>query len=48
MSWRPSPKANVAHLSIDEFKGLLQANPIMSDAQMAKELEKKGWQVKKN
>ena len=47
MSWRPKPKPNVAHLSMDDFKGLLQANQIMTDAQMAKELEKKGWSVKK-
>jgi hypothetical protein len=47
MSWRNKPKQNVAHLSMEDFKGLLQANPILTDAQMAKELEKNGWVVKK-
>ncbi len=47
MSWRNKPKQNVAHLSMEDFKGLLQANQIMTDAQMAKELERKGWSVKK-
>jgi len=32
---------------MEDFKGLLQANQIMTDAQMAKELERKGWSVKK-
>ena len=47
MSWRPKPKPNVAHLSMEDFKGLLQANQVMTDAQMAKELEKKGYSVRK-
>ncbi len=47
MSWRPRPNVLQAHLSINEVQGMLQASTMQTDAQMAKELEKKGYIVKK-
>ncbi len=47
MSWRGKPKQNVVNLSISEVQGMLQASTMQTDAQMAKELEKKGWTLHK-
>jgi len=51
MSWRPK---RVAQLSLQEFKGLADANPKLTkiqdnstDLQMAAELERRGWNVNK-
>ncbi len=47
MSWRPKPNQTSANISIQEMKGMLEASNIQTDTQMAKELEKKGYVVKK-
>ena len=49
MSWRP--KTQSTNLSMQDFKGLADANPSltknqqMTDIQMAAELERRGWKV---
>jgi hypothetical protein len=48
MSWRPKQPLPTANISIQEMQGMLQASTMQTDLQMAKELEKKGWIVKKN
>jgi hypothetical protein len=48
MSWRPRQPQPTANISIQEVQGMLQASSMQTDIQMAKELEKKGWIVKKN
>jgi phage replication-related protein YjqB (UPF0714/DUF867 family) len=47
MSWRGKPKQNVVNLSINEVQGMLQASTMQTDAQMVRELEKKGWTLHK-
>jgi len=47
MSWRPKPNKTSANISIQEMKGMLEASNLQTDTQMAKELEKKGYVVKK-
>ena len=47
MSWRPKPNQTSANISIQEMQGMLQASNLQTDTQMAKELEKKGYVVKK-
>ena len=47
MSWRPKPNQTSANISIQEMKGMLEASNLQTDTQMAKELEKKGYVVKK-
>ena len=47
MSWRPKQPLPTASISIQEVQGMLQASTMQTDVQMAKELEKKGWIVKK-
>jgi hypothetical protein len=47
MSWRSKPTPKSVGLSMHEMQGILQASTMQTDAQMAKELEKKGYIVKK-
>ena len=47
MSLRSKPAPHTTNISIQEVQGMLQASTMQTDLQMAKELEKKGWVVKK-